>query len=651
MANAVILLATLALASAGAVQLKVTPVQKVIEMLSGMKSKGEAMMDAEKKTFDKYAEWVDDQTKELGFEIETGEKDIEELDAFIAKADNGVAKLGRELDELNGDIDRYESERKEATTIRDAENKEFLGVSTDYAESIDAIGRAIEVLEGQNVDRAQADAMLQTLSQAVPGVPASVSAFLQQGAAQPEVAAFKSSSGGIIELLEGLLQKFKTQLSDVEAEETNKAHNFDLSVLHLSNLIDQSKEDVQAKQAKKGKTAAASAKAKGDFVATKDELAADKTLLSDMTSTFKAKSESYADNQKVRKGELEAIAKAIEIISSPAVADSYASRVNLAQVSSSESVSLLQTRSGKGRVAARQLASRFLQKRAWALSSKSLSSAASEVSTNPFVKVVNMIEGLIAKLKQEAAEEASHKQWCDEQLNANKVKRNKKTTKSEELSAEIEELTATIAGQGKEISTLLAEQADLTKAMGEATEDRTAEKAENEATIADALAGAEAVKQALVVLREFYASQAFLQQGQGQAPEIENYKGMASGGIIGMLEVIQTDFARLQAETKSTEAQASMQYDAFMLESTANQKRKHKKEVKLKLDKDQSEFNRSQAKKDLKAVNTELGKANAYFEELKPTCVDIDVSYEERVAKRKEEIKSLNEAYAMLNEK
>merc|ERR1719160_2200448 len=142
-----------------------------------------------------------------------------------------------------------------------------------------------------------------------------------------------------------------------------------------------------------------------------------------------------------------------------------------------------------------------------------------------------MIEQLLEKLKEEAAAEADHKQWCDSQLKANKLKREKKTSEAEKLTAEIEQLASQIETMGKQIAQLLDDQAALTKAMAEATEQREKEKATNTATIADAKAAQEAVKQALEILHEFYNSQsAFLQAGQ--VPELKAYKGMqgAKGG-------------------------------------------------------------------------------------------------------------------------
>merc|ERR1719211_799619 len=199
--------------------------------------------------------------------------------------------------------------------------------------------------------------------------------------------------------------------------------------------------------------------------------------------------------------------------------------------------------------------------------------------------------------------------------------------------------------------------------MQEATEQRTKEKAENMEAIADAQAGSAAVKQALVILREFYSAQAALLQQQpgkyeNQAadykiPEMAEYKGMQrrKGGVIGMLEVIQTDFMRLEAETKAAEAQAQREYDQFMNDSEAAKLAKHNEEVKLRLEKDQAEFEKDQKEKDLQWQQEQLAKANEYLEYLKPNCVQIHVSYEERVARREEEIAALKEAYAILDSK
>merc|ERR1719199_628093 len=261
-----------------------------------------------------------------------------------------------------------------------------------------------------------------------------------------------------------------------------------------------------------------------------------------------------------------------------------------------------------------------------------------------------MIEDLVTKLKEEAAAEAEHKQWCDQQLHDNKLKREKKTAKVNKLSASIEALTQDVAAMAKKIQTLKEEQAALTMAMSKATTQRDLEKTTNTDTMKDAAAGEEATKAALVVLKEFYASQSsFLQQ----VPEMAAYKGMqsAKGGVVGMLEVITSDFARLFADTKASETAAAAEYDAFMKDAKASKKSKHDLEFKTSLEKDQAEFDQGETQKDLEATQAELDKALEYQQYLKPVCLEVHVSYEERVARRKEEIEALKEAYEILDRK
>merc|ERR550537_1985204 len=225
-----------------------------------------------------------------------------------------------------------------------------------------------------------------------------------------------------------------------------------------------------------------------------------------MKATFAAKTDTFKANQKVRAAELEAIGKAIEIISDPSVAGSYGEHINLAKTS------VLQIRSARARIGSRDRVVSFLKKKAALLSSTALKTLAAQVESNPFDKVVQMIKDLVQKLKEEAKAEAEHKAWCDEQLHDNKIKREKKTAKVNKLTATVESLTQDIAAMGKKIQTLKEEQAELTMAMSKATTVRDKEKATNADTMKDAAAGEQATKAALVVLKEFYASQSFLQQ-------------------------------------------------------------------------------------------------------------------------------------------
>merc|ERR1719217_1994046 len=113
-----------------------------------------------------------------------------------------------------------------------------------------------------------------------------------------------------------------------------------------------------------------------------------------------------------------------------------------------------------------------------------------------------------------------------------------------------------------------------------------------------------------------------------------------------MIEVIQSDFARLEAETTANENQAEREYNEFMADTEA----KHKEEFDKSLLKDQKEYELKLAQKDLGESQAALDAALEYYAKLKPQCIEVHVSYEERVARRNQEIEALQEAYRILSE-
>ena len=64
----------------------------------------------------------------------------------------------------------------------------------------------------------------------------------------PDAAAFEIKSGGIITMLEGLLEKFEKELGDVESAETNKVQNFDMNKQQLTDLISYSNKNRDEKE-------------------------------------------------------------------------------------------------------------------------------------------------------------------------------------------------------------------------------------------------------------------------------------------------------------------------------------------------------------------------------------------------------------------
>merc|ERR1712216_793726 len=115
---------------------------------------------------------------------------------------------------------------------------------------------------------------------------------------------------------------------------------------------------------------------------------------------------------------------------------------------------------------------------------------------------------------------------------------------------------------------------------------------------------------------------ALLQQ-QPEAPEIFDtpYQGMQSenGGVVGMLEVIQSDFARLEADTKESEETSQKEYDTFMSDSKIDKESKETDVEHKTAKKEGEEKALGTAQEDLEGTQKELTAALAYFDKLKPS--------------------------------
>lgn len=136
------------------------------------------------------------------------------------------------------------------------------------------------------------------------------------------------------------------------------------------------------------------------------------------------------------------------------------------------------------------------------------------------------------------------------------------------------------------------------------------------------------------------------------APETfdKPYKGMLpeGGNIVDFLEVILSDFSRLESETEADEATEQDQYKGYMAEAEKSSALKANDSKHKQDEKTDKEGALHSAQEELQTTQEQLTAAVKYYEKLKPTCVDSGISYEERVKRREEEIQSLQEALTIL---
>merc|ERR1719362_1889145 len=261
-----------------------------------------------------------------------------------------------------------------------------------------------------------------------------------------------------------------------------------------------------------------------------------------------------------------------------------------------------------------------------------------EAGEDPFAKVKGLITDMIAKLEADAGADATHKAYCDKEMSETKAKQDDKTATAEKLSTNVEQMTATSATLKEEVAALQAGLADLAKAQVEMNEMR---KKENDVFVkskADMEEGIAGVQLALKILREYYAK-----EDKAHAAA----EGAASG-IVGLLEVVESDFSKTIAELTTAEQAAKNEYDQQTKDNEIEKTAKAQ-DVKYK-SKEATDFDKAvaEAANDRSGVQAELAAIVEYAGKLKEMCVAKAETYGDRAARREAEIAGLKEALAVL---
>lgn len=665
---------TLCLVSLGHViglSLTVSPVQKVIQLLTGMTQKGTDEMHAEQRLFATYSQWCDDTLSDLKTQIASVTDTIAKESAQVEEHEDTLRTLALAIQGAVTEIGSLELEKKNATEARENGRTGYVMAHKDFTESIQALENAIKFLQRQAHDRNQASLVqvrgLLELGLIPQDTKRALGLFLQQhqpedvefdlatSSSSSEANAYEFQSTGVVDMLQRLLVKFQGERTNLETEEQKSSHAHNLLVSDLDARVE-SKSAAQAQmQMRSSTTKEAHEEVSQSLELHKVELAKDQTAESETTSLCAQKRADFDARQKLRSEELDAISKAREILSSEVVAGNEA---KYAGGSTASSAALPQLRSDS--MTTPQMALRFLSTRAKELKSAVLAQFVTRAAADPFVKVKGLIEDLITRLQEEAISEVTAKAWCDKELATNDQTRKLKTDKVAELHADVDSLRATIATLGEEIADASTEVAKARAEEAEATDLRTKTKAQNTEAIADAREAQTAVAQAVAVLKEFYASAAgatvLMQERRRQTPPPPIFDSPYNGqqgrnqGVIGLLEVIQSNFAQLEAETLKGEAAAQAEYEKLASDITVmvagNERDIKNKHSQMVHEKEQL----MAAEQDLEDTQKELASAVDYLEQLKPTCVNTGVTFGERDGARAKEIEALQEALAILTQ-
>jgi len=623
-----------------------SPITKVLTMISDLESKLLGEGEAAHKVYAEFSEYCEDKSKELHFEIKTGKAEVEELTATVEDMTSKISSLTAKIEDLGASIAGQDGDLKAATKVRGEEAADFAAEEKELNGVISSLQRAVGILEREMAKSGASMLQLKNAGSLVEAfsvmVKASVfsaadaktlSAFVQssqedEDAGAPAAAVYEGHSGDIVETLQGLLDKATGQLDAARKAETTAVNNFKLLKQSLDDEMKFAKEDME--KAKKAMAEAGQTKstAQGDLTVTAKDLNEDVNALDGLHHDCMTKAADFEAEVTGRDDELKALAAAKKVLketSGGAAEQSY----SLLQVSNKM----------KGRDSH---AVKFLRDLSIKQNSKSLAQLAQRMQSafrfgamagaDPFAKVKGLITDMIAKLEKDAEDDATQKSWCDKEMAESTEKKEDKDGEIEALSTKIDQMSSNSAKLKEEVAVLQKELAELAASQSEMDKIRAAEKALYDKNQPEMKLGLEGVKKALGVLTEYYAGK---NSGAGE-------------GIIGMLEVCESDFSKGLAEIEAAESSAADAYEAQTKENEVTKTAKDQ-DVKYKtneatgLDKAIAE-----ATSDREGVQAELDAVMEYFSKIKDKCIAKPETYEESKARREAEIAGCKEALSIL---
>jgi len=650
----------LALAAGGALasvdeDAKNRPVSKVTTLLKDMVTQLEKEAAEDAEIYDNMACWCSTNDAAKTKAIKDAEVHIKKLTTKILELTAMSARLNAEIAQLEKEVAQNQKALDQATKLREQQLAEFNAEESDMLSAITSLGSAIETLSKHNGGSLlQVQSVLKNVFEKhsaiteqvlTPSERTTATQFLQASTldyfdetSKPGGGnSYAPQSGQIFGILKGLKESFETNLSQSQKDELASQKAYEELKAAKEDEIAAGKAQIEAKTGELADTDEKNAQAKQDREDTENTLAADEEFLYKLKQKCALTDKEFEERTKTRQLEMEAVNKALQVLTSDEAMDTMSRTFSLVQERTSQTSER------------RSAASQVLLAAARSLHSPKLTALAMRVKLDAFTKVKKAIDDLIAQLLQDKADEIKHKDFCTDELNKNQLETEEKDRQKTDLLARIEDLEMTIAELAKAIANLKAEIADLQVQLKRAGEDREKQNKEFQLLVTDQRQAQQLLQGAKDILGEFYGL--VQQEPAGPPPPagFKTYKKSAgAGGVMSMIQQIIDDTKAMEAEAIKAENDSQKTYETIVKETNASIDAKaadivNKSETKAKREGDLVE-----AKKNLDQTEIELTSLANYKAELHTSCDYVLKNFDIRQKGRDEEIEALRQAKAIL---
>lgn len=643
----------------------------VVNLLLKMMSDFHGQMTSDKDAWSGYSAWSDEQETDKTSYMQEQQALVMSQQGVLNANKQNLAKFTEDISKLQGDISGVISSVDELTMLRRQEHGGHQAELADLTKTIEAVNKAIEILEGHY---AASEATLSEIKKRVQYAMSLTGTKVQfaqtkggqnqlgpdflnvDGSKYNKFEGQSAGAGGVIGTLNDLrstLDQNKQESIEKENEqrrvyeETKDAKEGELSRMR-GELADKTLAKSQAGSMITSATAAISE-------ATKN--AADAEAYIDLVVSDRSKFQTeFQARMQMRNDEMAATQAALDALQAVTMGAKF-----LQLQGNKKKAGLVQT--GRRCTQCESQAKKLIALGKKLGNSSALLEVASDLEqrakgfydSSGFEPVKDLLRTLITKLEEEQSAESSHHDWCETEKTsaiAGKADR-EKTIRA--VQTEIEFLTTNVAQLKTELDFLSGEivRVDEETKAGTANRNLAHEafvkaKADHDEII-DALQKATAALSLVQLKKGKKAVTVARHKAQVAQSPFEDYAS-SGGSAIEMIEDLLGRYNTARTQLVADEDAAAMAYKQMM--ATNKQfVRDTKNTFNSKMSERRGKLGRMKdSKAELKISFTELTEIAQYLQDLRPSCDDIRSSFEERKKRREAEITALKECLEVLSD-
>jgi len=314
---------------------QVSPVEKVISLLQGMKAAIVKEGVAEASTYDKFACFCRDTTSTKATSVTDGQDLIETLSAAIAENTAMKGASSSMLQELKGKKEALSKDLQDNTARCATEKAKYEGIAADFNKAISSLKSAMKSMAEKQTAMAGvaaasslldvgsgiretlelADAMGLVKAPRQKAFIQGFSAFLQQGASvDPSNAAYSYHSQDIVDLLKSLQTDFTKEKATLDAE-YGKSETACTSLKgSLSGKMESNAQESVTTGEKINSLGKKVAEDRGSLVEAQSLMKDDEQYLKELTGRCEGRAVEWDQRSTMRAGEIEAISTALKVL-------------------------------------------------------------------------------------------------------------------------------------------------------------------------------------------------------------------------------------------------------------------------------------------------------------------------------------------------